>query len=98
MPLANLTLREHKKTASIISVIAGVNIVCFLIILPYATTKLQNATVLRTNQIDLYVTRISHSLLILGAALMALAWTSTGLFLGAHTPFLPSLSPQSAWK
>jgi threonine/homoserine/homoserine lactone efflux protein len=79
LPLANLTLREHKKTASIISVIAGVNIVCFLIILPYATTKLQNATVLR-NQIDLYVTRISHSLLILGAALMALAWTSTGLF------------------
>lgn len=64
------------ETNSLISALAGVNLVLFLIVLPYTTTLLQKKANLPTGHIDLLVTRVSFGLLMTGTLLMTIAWTS----------------------
>lgn len=70
------------QTNSLVSVVAGVNIVLFLVVLPVTTKVLQRKTEMRTTHTELLVTRVSFSLLTTGTVAMAIAWTPTLLFIG----------------
>ena len=70
------------QTNSLVSVVAGVNIVLFLVVLPLITAVLQRRTEMRTTHIELLVTRVSFSLLTTGTVVMAIAWTPALLFIG----------------
>lgn len=60
--------------------VAGVNIVLFLIILPIVVPKLQAYFDLQTQQVDLNVSRISHGLLACGALLLTFSSSIPLLF------------------
>jgi len=70
------------KTALLITVIYSVNIVVFLVILPYGTLCLRRVTTLPTTGGDLLVSRCSLGLLAGGALVIGLAQSVAVMFIG----------------
>ncbi|KAF2261848.1 MFS general substrate transporter [Lojkania enalia] len=64
---------ELGETAMLLSVVSAVNIVVFLILLPAATTFLQENIGLSSHLVNMYVARTSSAMLTIGAAILAAA-------------------------
>lgn len=71
------------KTAILITIIYSVNIVVFLVILPFGTIALKRITTLPAIGIDLLVARCSLGLLAGGALIIGFANSIALMFLGA---------------
>lgn len=79
------------QTAVLITVIYCVNIVVFVVILPYGTIILKRITTLPTTGIDLLVSRCSLGLLAGGAFIIGLANSIVFMFIGALPNSLRSM-------
>jgi len=77
------------QTAVPITVIYSVNIVVFLVILPYRTIGLKRITTLPTTGIDLLVARCSLGLLAGGAFIVDIANSIALMFIGVLSNSFP---------
>lgn len=72
-PRATSNLTNVRQTATMLSVVSAVNIFVFLILLPWATTFLQQKVGLSAHLVNIYTARTSSAMLAVGAAMLAAA-------------------------
>jgi hypothetical protein len=76
------SLTHFAQTAVLITVIYSVNVVVFLVVLPYTSTYLKRVTTLPATGIDLLVSRTSLALLSAGVFIVGFANSIGFMFLG----------------
>ncbi|KAF3937485.1 hypothetical protein ABW19_dt0204557 [Dactylella cylindrospora] len=73
---------ELSETTSLIFLVAVVNLVLFLVILPYITEILKEKTEMPSKKIDLWIARISHVCFTVGSLILFFSWVPVVLFIG----------------